>query len=97
MIETVYKVNGIEFDNYKAALEYDVKAGAVMCDARGERVYDYTFAAYIITTNEAQTDYMRAKYNINLRGPYGFYVWMGDIGWIKINNDAMKEAAKKFI
>lgn len=97
MIETIYRVDDKEFKDYELAKAYDLKNGILMFDVCGVRVFDYVFAAYIVTTNEEQTNYMREKYHINLYGPYGFYVWMGDIKWIRINNDVMKEVAKQFV
>lgn len=96
MIETIYKVEDKIFKDYKEAEKYDAEIGFKMYDTNGFRTSDPGLASYIITTNEAQTNYVRTKYNIELPNIYGFYVWWHTDVWIRVPNNIVEELTKRF-
>lgn len=96
MIETVYKVGDKEFKSFADAKLYEVTTGYKMYDAFGSEVSDIYSVVYIITTEEAQTNYVKTKFDILLPGKYGLYMRVGHLEFIRVPNEVVEALVKRF-
>lgn len=96
MIETVYKVGDKEFKDLEEAKLYEAMTGFRMYDVFGSQTLDIYSTIYIITTDEAQTDYVKTKYNILLPGKYGLYMRVGHLEFVRVPNTVVEDLVKRF-